>query len=295
MNQDQTPEPDRDRIVPLTEADLPALRMHLHSRLHEEEARRLVRLLPGLSQWHPASGEYVLIAPWRHRTDIISLREVSTFHHESDLLAAAFAAADEQGLLACITAETFERRRPVFYSRNGMAMIETIIAYHHDQASAYLDAVESPVQQFVHVTLDDHELLQQVIATDHAAFSWMWHNSPGEFFAWMSNPSVEVWAGMIDGRVASYFGTTYFTSMGHLDRIAVHPDFQGQRLGQETLAFALQRMAQTGLNHGALSTQLGNEVSKRLYDRAGFHRSTKDDYHMYGTLLSAAPKDMEQE
>ena len=294
LNQANREADDPHGIVALTEDDLPALRLHLHSRLREEEVFRAVTALPGLSQWHPQSGEYVLVTPWRHRKDIISLREVSAFHHESELVAAVFKAAEENGLAACITAETYERRRPIFYSRNGMELMETIISYHHDRVSDFLDAVESPVQEFVVVTPQDQALLQKVIETDHAAFPWIWRNMPGEFQWWMSQPSVEVWAGLIDGEVASYYGTTYFQQLGHLDRIAVHPKFQGQKLGAETLNVALQRMARMGLHKAALSTQQGNPVSQRLYERTGFRRSTKDDYQMYGTLLSAAPEEAEQ-
>ena len=293
LNQSSDDHSDVNSIRPLTEADLPALRLHLHSRLREIEVYHAVRALPGLSQWHPESGEYVLVTPWRHRDDIISLREVSTFHHESDLVAAVFEAANEQGIGACITSETYERRRPIFYSRNGMELIETIIAYHHDRVADFMDLVELPVQEFVPVTLDDHTLLEQVIETDHAAFPWIWRNLPGEFRWWMSQASVEVWAGLIDGEVASYHGITFFQQMGHLDRIAVHPKFQGKRLGVETLGVAMQRMARMGLHKAGLSTQLGNPVSQRLYERAGFKRSAKDDYHMYGTLLDAAPDGVE--
>lgn len=295
FNQSEPDPSDEPLIVPLTEADIPSLRLQLHSRLQEAEAYRAVRDLPGLSQWHPQSGEYVLVAPWRHRTDIISLREVSAFHHESSLVAAVFEAADVQGVAACITAETYERRRPIFYSRNGMDLMETIISYQHTRVQDYLDAIEAPVQDFVPVSLDDPELVQKVFETDNSAFSWIWKNSPGEFQWWMQQPTVEVWAGMIDGHVTSYYGTTFFQSMGHLDRIAVHPDWQGKRLGAETLTVALQRMARMGLQRAALSTQLGNSVSKKFYERNGFKRSEKDDYQMYGTLLSAAPDDMEQE
>ena len=236
----------------------------------------------------------MLVTPWRHREDIVSLREVSAFHHEAELVAAVFKAAEEQRISACITAETYERRRPIFYSRNGMELIETIITYRHERLADLLDAVESPVQDFVPVTLDDLDLVEQVIEADHAAFPWLWRNMPGEFDWWMSQPNVEVWAGMIDGEVASYYGSTYFQQMGHLDRIAVHPKFQGKKLGAESLHVALQRMARMGLSHAALSTQQGNPISQRLYERTGFKRSTKDDYQMYGTLLSAAPEEAEQ-
>ena len=294
LNQANTAANHPHGIVALTEADLPALRLHLHSRLREEEVFQAVRQLPGLSQWHPQSGEYILVTPWRHREDIISLREVSAFHHESELVAAVFAAADQKGLAACITAETYEKRRPIFYTRNGMELFETIIAYHHERVVDFMDIIESPAQEFVPVTLDDPALLEQVMEVDHAAFPWLWRNLPGEFHWWMSQPSVEVWAGIIDGEVASYYGTTLFQQLGHIDRIAVHPKYQGQRLGAETLHASLQRMARMGLQKAALSTQLGNPVSQRLYERTGFRRSAKDDYQMYGTLLSAAPDEAEQ-
>lgn len=282
-------------IVPLTEADLPALRLHLHSRLQEMDAYNAVRNLPGLSQWHPESGEYILVTPWRHRSDIISLREISTFYHESELIEAVFAAAENQGIGAVITSETYEKRRPIFYANNGMEVMETIISYQHERAGDFLDAIENPQQKFVPVTLDDSDLFEQLMATDHAAFTWLWRNYPGEFYWWMNQPSVEVWAGMIDGRVASYYGTTYYQQLGHLDRIGVHPDFQGMGLGRETLLMAMQRMASRGLHKAALSTQLGNDVSQGLYESVGFRRVTKNDYEMYGTLLSAAPTEVERE
>ena len=288
-------EPNGSGIVPLTIDDLPALRLQSHSRLNPDEALRCLTTLPGLSQWHPLSGEYVLVAPWRHRTDIVSLREVSAFHHESSLVSAVFRSAIDQGRSACITAETYEKRRPIFYSRNGMELFETIIAYHHNRIDGFLDAIESPTQKFVPVTLDDPELLQQVMDTDRAAFGWLWHNSVGEFEWWMHQHNVEVWAGVIDGRVASYYGTTYFHAMGHLDRIGVHPDFQGKRFGTETLTVALQRMAQMGLPRAALSTQIGNVASKHLYESIGFKRSEREDYQMYGTIFPAAPDEWKQQ
>lgn len=295
INQANKEDADPHGIVALTEDDLPALRLHLHTRLSVDEVHRAVRMLPGLSQWHPRSGEFVIVTPWRHRQDIITLREVSAFHHESELISAVFAAAEQKELAACITAETYERRRPIFYSRNGMELVETIIAYRHNSVGGFFDAIETPQQDFVPVTLDNPELLQKVMETDHAAFPWLWRNMPGEFHWWMNQPSVEVWAGLIDGEVASYFGTTFFTQLGHLDRIAVHPSFQGRGLGAESLTLALQRMAHRGLSKAALSTQQGNPVSQRLYERMGFRRSGKDDYQMYGTLLPAAPEEAEQQ
>lgn len=225
----------------------------------------------------------------------MSLREVSAFYHETELVAAVLEAAEQKGLRACITAESYERRRPIFYFRNGLELFETIVSYHHSRNADFIDALESPIQQFVAVNLDDAEMMKALVALDSRAFPWLWQNSAGEFAWWMRQPSVEVWAGVIEDQVVSYYGTTLFHQMGHLDRIAVHPDWQGKGLGREILTFAMQRLAQLGLPEAGLSTQMDNEVSRRLYERVGFVRREREDYHMYGTLLSAAPDESEQE
>ena len=285
------PAPFPDTVVPLLEADVPALRLRNTSLVRDDEVIESLRLMPGLSFWHPASGEFVLVTPWRHRFDIPTFRLISAFGHEFDLVSGALQAAATNGKAAFITTETYERRRPIFYANHGLDNLETIIAYRHDRVADFLGVAGTPVQDFQVVQPGDGALINQLVALDHAAFPWIWRNSLEEFQWWMGQPSVEVTAGLIDGRVASYYGTTYFRNMGHLDRIAVHPDFQGRAFGKETLTVALQRMAGIGQTQAALCTQQANKVSQALYERAGFQRAPHDDYHMYGTLFPAAPEE----
>ena len=285
------PRPDRypDVVVPLTKADIPALRLSNTSLVRDDEVIESLHLMPGLSHWHPASGEFVLVAPWRHRDDIPTFRLISAFGNEFDLVSAALQAAGAAGKTAFITTETYERRQPVFYANHGLANMEKIISYRHARVEDFLDADLIPVQDFRVVQPGDDHLIAELVRMDHAAFPWIWRNSIEEFGWWMQQDSVEVSVGMIEGRIASYYGTTYFRNMGHLDRIAVHPEFQGRGLGKETLTVALQRMARMGRKQAALCTQQANEVSQALYERSGFLRAPHEDYHMYGTLFSAAP------
>lgn len=287
------PRPERypDAVLPLAVDDLPELRRANRSLLRDDELLESLRLMPGLSQWHPASGEFVLVAPWRHRADIPTFRLLSAFGHERDLVRAALDAADATGKAAFVTTETYERRKPGFYANHGLDRMETIIGYRHARVEDYLDVELQPQQTFNPVQPGDSQLIEGMVAVDRAAFPWLWRNSPGEFIWWMNQPSVEVTVGMLNGVVVSYYGVTYYQNMAHLDRIAIHPGYQGQALGTETLAIAMLRMARLGLEQAALCTQQSNAVSQKLYERAGFQRAERDDYYMYGTLLGAAPGD----
>ena len=289
------PEPRKPQypnaVMPLALADIPALRLGNRSLVRDDEVVESLRTMPGISHWHPASGEFVLVAPWRHRSDIATFRLISAISNERALVNACLDAANTAGMAAFITTETYERRKPEFYANHGLDRIETIIGYHHERMEDYLDLAIQPLQEFRPVQAGYDELIEGMIALDHAAFPWLWRNSIEEFAWWMQQQFVEVAVGLIDGVVSSYYGITYFRSMGHLDRIAIHPDYQGRALGKETLSVAMQRMARMGLKRAALCTQETNAVSQKLYERAGFYRVPSDDYHMYGTLLAAAPQE----
>jgi ribosomal protein S18 acetylase RimI-like enzyme len=289
------PEPRKphypDAAVPLTFADIPALRLSNRSLVRDDEVVASLRTMPGISQWHPASGEFVLVAPWRNRSDIATSRMISAIANERELVSAALDAADVSGMAAFITTETYERRKPEFYASHGLERLETIITYQHERIADFLDIAIKPAQEFRPVQPGDDDLIDGMVALDHGAFPWLWRNSPEEFAWWMQQQLVEVTVGLINGVVTSYYGTTHFRNMGHLDRIAIHPDYQGRALGRETLTIALQRMARLGHTRAVLCTQATNAVSQRLYERAGFRRVPNDDYHMYGKLLSAAPEE----
>src|SRR5262249_31679163 len=83
----------------------------------------------------------------------------------------------------------------------------------------------------------------------------------------------------------AYVGLTSYLGWGHLDRIAVLPSLQGQGLGQEGLAFALDHLARLGSRRVGLSTQRTNVHSQHLYERAGVRRAWGNDYRVYGRFL----------
>jgi RimJ/RimL family protein N-acetyltransferase len=91
--------------------------------------------------------------------------------------------------------------------------------------------------------------------------------------------------GLYDGVPISYFGVTTYLGWGHLDRIAVRPEFQGRGFGKEALTFAIAHLAGLGAQRIGLSTQRGNAPSRRIYERFGFRRVWGNDYRVYGRYL----------
>lgn len=274
-----------DSIMTLTPADIPRLRVGNHPRLRPGDAESLVIQAPGLSKWHPASGEFLLVAPWRHRQDIPSVHILHAFEHEDELLSAAIASAVEQGKAAFVLMDAFEIRRPMFYERNRLEKLESILTYEHRAPEDLLDAAPPVRQEFEPWFGGDDAMLDALVTLDHAAFPWLWRNSREEFMAYARMPFVEIWVGRIGDRVTSYLGITHFRGWSHLDRIAIVPDVQGQGLGRETLRAAVHRMLDSGADRVGLSTQKNNLRSRRMYERSGFRETPDLNYDVYGILF----------
>jgi ribosomal protein S18 acetylase RimI-like enzyme len=140
--------------------------------------------------------------------------------------------------------------------------------------------------RFERVSLDNAELFKKLIELDHRAFPWMWWNSDMEFRNYIEAPGVAIDIAC-DGhsRAMAYVGTTRYRTWGHLDRIAVDPDAQGQGLGRVALERAIASLAAAGARRIGLSTQARNMRSRALYESVGFRRATSHDYRIYGRWL----------
>ncbi|HWV23741.1 MAG TPA: GNAT family N-acetyltransferase [Thermomicrobiales bacterium] len=286
---------DQDNGVrTLTPADIHRLNTRDHPRLEEGDAEAMVIQAPGLSKWHPESGEFILVTPWRHRRDIPSIAINSAFRHEDALIEAAIESATEQDAAAFIMLETYESRRPVFYTRNGMEKLEQIVTYEHAHPRAFLATMIERRQRFVRLDRQNAALGQQVLEVDHAAFPWLWWNSPEEFSSYLALPNIDVWAGVVDDNVVSYVGFTHYRHWSHLDRIAIRPDVQRRGYGREALHFAVELMVARGAMRVALSTQSTNPASRRLYESVGFHPTPDHDYNVYGVILPAGRRMMDE-
>lgn len=281
-----------ESIRTLTPADIERLHIDNHPRLALGDAESLVIQAPGLSKWHPASGEFLLVTPWRHRSEIPAVSVMSAFQHEDELLAASMASAEEKGAAAFVLMDTYEIRRSSFYDRNDLAHLETILTYEHRAPRSLVRDAPDPIQEFEPWFGDDDDTLHELLELDHTAFPWLWWNSREEFLAYARMPFVEIWVGRLEGRVTSYLGLTHFRRWSHLDRIAILPDVQGQGLGRESLAFAVRRMLQSGADRVGLSTQKENIRSRHLYEKSGFRETPELNYDVFGVLFEPGRRQM---
>jgi ribosomal protein S18 acetylase RimI-like enzyme len=281
-----------DSMQTLTPADIPCLRIANHPRLRPGDAESLVIQAPGLSKWHPASGEFLLVTPWRHRDDIPAVNILHAFEHEDELLSAAIASAGEQRKAAFVLMDAFEIRRPAFYARNHLRKIESILTYEHRSPEDLLVGAPPARQQFEPWFGGEDAMLDELLALDHAAFPWLWRNSRKEFLAYARMPFVEVWVGRANGRVTSYLSMTHFRGWSHLDRIAIIPDVQGQGFGREALRAAIDRMLEVGASRVGLSTQKNNIRSRHMYELSGFMETPDLNYDVYGILFEEGQRQM---
>ena len=207
-----------------------------------------------------------------------------------DLLRAFLVRSKEVGMELAIVAEYAERRRQTFYTAAGMSPIEEIIVYElrpgRKRTSSALSERDLSVEQ---IDLEDDEQRATLLHLDHRAFPWLWWNSLGEFRNYASVPGVKIHlVRNDDGGAVGYIGTTSLGSWGHLDRIAVDPSMQGQGYGRTLLELAINQLTEQGARRIALSTQASNQVSRALYESAGFRRSRSHDYLIYGRELVPA-------
>ncbi len=266
---------------PLRPADVERLRLDGHPRLAPEEAVALLVERPAGSCWIPATGEFILVTPWRHRSELATVHTFGAFANEDLLLHAAMTNVRDTGGAGFVVVDINETRQPSFYVRHGLHRIEDIVTYEHRRPARLASAAMELDLEFRRVESSDPGLLRDVLDLDHEAFPWFWWNSPEEFCAYLQYPGVEVWAGIRGGEVVAYSGSTLYRRWGHLDRIATRPDLQGGGIGRATLAFTARMMTQRGCRRIALSTQGNNPRSRGLYQRTGFARTPADDYGVF--------------
>lgn len=256
-----------------------------HPRLDEADAAALVIQSPGASFWAPETGEFLLVTPWRHRPDIITIHTSGAFSRESELMAAVIDQARQAGCGALVVVDLNETRHPAFYTRYGLEKIEEIVTYEHRNPRTFSPPDVTSDLAFTRVDVNDRSTMASLLELDHEAFPWLWRNSPAEFESYLRFPGVEVWLARTGEDTMSYVGFTNYRGWGHLDRIATHPKYQGKGYGRLALDRAVRRMVEQGARRVGLSTQRENERSRTLYARTGFNRTREDDYTIFAVIF----------
>lgn len=113
-----------------------------------------------------------------------------------------------------------------------------------------------------------------IVGIDRAAFRPYWWRSKATLGRRMAAASRFTMAEH-EGRVIGYVEWELHPPAVHLNRIAVHPDDQGQGVGQLLLRDVVEAVWQSGAREISLNTQRHNRRARRLYDAFGF-RPTGD-------------------
>jgi ribosomal protein S18 acetylase RimI-like enzyme len=88
--------------------------------------------------------------------------------------------------------------------------------------------------------------------------------------------------------MVGYVSYTLREGRGHIDRIAIDPDFQGKGYGAELLTLTLQRLEREGGRNVGLNTQSDNYKAHGLYGRFGFER-LRWGFRIVGKWLTDTP------
>jgi GNAT superfamily N-acetyltransferase len=100
-------------------------------------------------------------------------------------------------------------------------------------------------------------------------------------------PDYKIYVAVLDTKVVGTFGLLIMDNLSHLgspsgliEAVAVDPAHQGQGIGKEMMAFAMERCREQGCYKLARSSNLKREAAHRFYDSLGFQR------HGYGFSIS---------
>jgi ribosomal protein S18 acetylase RimI-like enzyme len=126
--------------------------------------------------------------------------------------------------------------------------------------------------------------LPSVAAVDRAAFHPRWHHSLGTLQLALGQCAVAT-VSEGPGGITGYSMSTASPFGGHLARLAVRPEHQGQGLGHALLYDLLVRFQDRGALRVTVTTQEHNHASLRLYRKAHFHL-TGESYAVYEYLVS---------
>jgi ribosomal-protein-alanine N-acetyltransferase len=108
-----------------------------------------------------------------------------------------------------------------------------------------------------------------VIAVDRAAFTPHWWQGETTMLRRKAAASHFVVGEALEG-VVGYIEGESLVSLAHINRIAVHPKYQGRGVGALLLQDALDRFWRLGAERITLNTQSNNDSSQRLYRHFGF-------------------------
>lgn len=267
----RSPECSGEReIVPLERNAALALTLPPHSRFTTYHLAQHVAEHPDMAYRVSGAVEYVVGGFWRRRPEIGAVLELVAGAAREVLLANLLKAYQSRGCSLVVLDPREQQRNLRFYRQQGFTVIETLIQLERRG----IQVAEQP--KGITIRAMEEGDLAAVLDVERHSFPWFWWNSAPELLWYVGVPGVELYVALATDRperVAGYAGMTVFDEEAHLDRLAVHSDYQRRGYGAALLALVMRRMRELGARRVALTTQSDNRQSQALYKRFGFHKS----------------------
>jgi ribosomal-protein-alanine N-acetyltransferase len=119
------------------------------------------------------------------------------------------------------------------------------------------------------------EDIADIMRVDHAAFTPPWQMTRADVYH-SQRQAASCTLAEYQGQVIGYELSTRHHTSGHLARLAVLPEIQGQRVGAVLLDNLINKFNRRGVRSITVNTQQSNIRSQRLYARYGFRRNGFD-------------------
>lgn len=286
-------------LHPLTQADVSRVQLRFNSHFTRYTLADHVAEQPQLA-WRNDQYEYVVGGRWKGRDEIGELIELGgpsrslarVFsagsalapeppwqERRASLLRRLVASYERLGASLVLLSDREAERSLSWYEELGWSAIEEIVYYHKPNVEA-----PPPDGRLTVLPMAGRDV-PRLMALERETFPWLWWYGIEEWASITFTPGTETFLAYVDGALVGYETHTVRNNRGHLDRLGIHPAWQGRRVGADLLSFAIQRMARQGAHTVGLSTQWNNERSRRLYERYGFVR-VAGSQTLYGRVLS---------
>ena len=117
---------------------------------------------------------------------------------------------------------------------------------------------------------------EHIAELDYHAFGGFWHFDTFALAdALAATPASRLRAIMVDGQPVGYLICGANDSRGFVQRLAVHPDYEGRGYASALLRDGLGWLGRRGVHMVTINTQLDNIRAKDLYERHGFVLDTE--------------------
>ncbi len=177
--------------------------------------------------------------------------------------------------LKCVAAISLQGWFNELLGGSGFAHTDNVVVLMWDRSTA----LPEPRARDISIRLmlpEDLKIIEQI---DHDAFDDVWKNS-FESLEIAFEQSALATVAEAGKKLVGYQYSTSSPMGGHLARLAVRTDFQGQGIGYLLVQQALKQFSAQGVRHVTVNTQKNNHASLALYAKAGFN-STGESYRVY--------------